>query len=500
MSELGAELNTVLLSRYRIVISFFAWLSILHVFGQTCHANESTITIADATESKDWTTVAKLINDDVDVNAAQADGMTALHWAVFAGHREVVAQLIDAKCEVDTPTRYGIRPLTIACSLGHSQLVHQLLAAGADANSEQPGDVTPLMVAARSGDEQSIRELLEHGAKINAVERKGQTALMWAAAYGNADAVGALIDGGADLNQSIKSGFTAMTFAAREGHIGVVDRLIGAGVDVSAAMKPETSGNRAPRKGTSALILAVESGHFELAMRLIDYGADPNDQRSGFAPLHVVTWVRKPNRGEDPSGDPSPRGSGNLTSMQFVRAIIAAGADVNLKLKRGKSGKAFLNHTGATPLLLAGKTADLELIKALVELGGDPLTPNADGCTPLMAAAGIGVRAVGEEAGTEDEVIEVIEFLIAQGADVNTVDANKETAMHGAAYRNFPRVVNFLAANGADPDKWDHKNVSGWTPVMIAQGKRPGSFKPSPPTVAALRAAKSVSAAKSSIK
>ena len=128
-------------------------------------------------------------------------------------------------------------------------------------------------------------------------------------------------------------------------------------------------------------------------------------------------------------------------------------------------------------------------MQLLVELGADPSIANAEGATPLMAAAGVGVRAVGEEAGTEPEVIEAIQFLLDHGNDVNAVDENKETAMHGAAYRNFPRVVEFLASRGADSATWNHKNVSGWTPVMIAQGHRPGSFKPSPVTVAALNAA-----------
>ena len=106
-----------------------------------------------------------------------------------------------------------------------------------------------------------------------------------------------------------------------------------------------------------------------------------------------------------------------------------------------------------------------------------------------MAAAGIGVRAVGEEAGTEPEVIEAIDFLVGVGLEVNTIDKNKETAMHGAAYRNFPDVVDCLAKHGAVSKHWDHKNKWGWTPVMIAQGHRPGSFKPSPVTVEALQRA-----------
>jgi ankyrin repeat protein len=279
-------------------------------------------------------------------------------------------------------------------------------------------------------------------------------------------------------------------FAAREGHIAVVNRLLETGADINAVMQPADTGGRAPRSGMSALMLAVENGHFELAMTLVNKGADLNDQRSGFTPLHAITWVRKTEIGENVDGDPPPRGSGNLTSLQFVRELVAAGADVNLQLKRGSAaGQAKLNMRGATPFLLAAKTADVPLLRLLVELGADPHLANVDGCTPLMAAVGVGVTAVGEEAGTEPEVLETIELLISLGADPNVVDRNGETAMHGAAYRNYPRAVALLAEKGADPSIWNRKNRHGWTPMLIAAGNRPGSFKPSPETIAALAAA-----------
>lgn len=445
--------------------------------------------LADAAEARDWPAVVRLLQSGAEVDAAQADGMTALHWAAYRDHAETVRQLIAAGADVKAKTRYHITPLTIACTIGNLDVVRPLVEAGADVNHELAGGETPLLLAARTGDAGCVRKLLEHGAKIDARECGGQTALMWAAAEGNVEAVDALIKAGAELTASTDTGFTAMMFAAREGHAAVVDRLLRAGVDVNAAMSPKQQGGRVPRKGTSALILAVESGHFELAMSLVEAGADPNDQRSGYTPLHMLSWVRKPDRGENPMGDPPPRGSGKLTGLQFVRALAKAGADVNAKLKQGNGGRAVLNPRGATPLLLAAKTADVPLMKTLIELGADPSLTNVDQCTPLMAAAGIGVRAVGEEAGTESEVIEAVDYLIGLGADVNAVDKNGETAMHGAAYRNFPLVVKRLAEHGADADIWNRKNRYGWTPVMIAQGHRPGSFKPSPETVGALQAA-----------
>jgi uncharacterized protein len=476
--------------------SFIAMLSLLSLL-PTATANDAkteTITkadtrLVDASESKSWEAVAGLLREGVDVTIAQPDGMTAIHWAVYNDDQKTVRLLIDAKCDVNATTRYQVTPLSIACQLGRAGCVEQLVAAGADVSSTLPGDETLLMTACRTGNPDIVRHLLKHKAQINATERRGQTALMWAAAEGHADVMDLLIKANADVKASTARGFTAMMFAAREGHIDAVKRLLSAGVDVNHAMSPKAKGNRTPREGTSALQLAVESGHFELGLMLVQEGADPNDQRSGFTPLHALSWVRKPDRGENSKGDPSPRGSGRLTSLEFVRELVHSGADVNTRLNKGASGRAVLSKRGATPFLLAAKTCDVPFMKLLLELGADPEIPNAEGCMPIMAAAGVGVRAVGEEAGTEPEVLQTIDFLMKLGASVNAKDDNGETAMHGAAYRNFPLVVASLAKHGADPAIWIQKNKHGWTPEMIASGKRPGSFKPSPVTIRALRAA-----------
>jgi ankyrin repeat protein len=232
--------------------------------------------------------------------------------------------------------------------------------------------------------------------------------------------------------------------------------------------------------------MAVENGHFDLAVALLEAGADSNDQRSGFTALHALTWVRKPNRGDGDDGDPPPIGSGSLSSLQFVEKLVEHGADVNARLKRGQSGRGILGRVGTSPFLLACMTADVPLMRTLIKYGADPRLPNAQHCTPLMAAAGVGCLAPGEEAGTEPEALEAVALAIELGNDVNAVDDNGETAMHGAAYKNFPRVVELLAAKGAKVEVWNHKNKYDWTPLSIAEGHRVGNFKPSPETVAAL--------------
>ncbi len=443
--------------------------------------------VADAAEKLDRAAVRSLIRQRADVNAAQPDGMTALHWAAL--HDDVETARLLSLARVGATNRFGVTPLTLACQRGSEGMVALLLERGADPNTTLRGGETVLMTAARTGRVGPVRALIARGAKVNARERRGQTALMWAAAEGNTEVVQCLIESGSELNATLPdSGFNAMFFAVRAGRAEVVRALLKAGVDVNAVMMGRKLGGKGPAKGTSALILAVENGHFELALELVRAGADPNDQRSGHTPLHVMSWVRKPNRGED-DGTPPPAGSGGLSSLQFVRKLVELGADVNGALKSGREGAGLYNKQGATPFLMASATADAPYMRLLVELGADPKRTNVDGCTPLIVACGVGIggAAANEVAGEEPEVIEAAELLLKWAVDINAVDANGETAMHGAAYRNMTGVVKYLADHGAKVEVWNRKNKYGWTPLAIAEGYRPGNFKPSIETVEAVR-------------
>ena len=462
-------------------------LLILVFLGLAPDAPGADAAVADAAERSDRAGLRALLERGVDVNQAQVDGMTALHWATYLDDLETVKLLVDAGAIVKAANRYGVTPLSLACTNGNGAIVKILLEAGADPNTKLRGGETVLLTAARTGKLEPVKALLARGADVDAREQHGQTALMWASAEGHAEVVQALMQAGADFRTPLPSEFTPLSFAAREGRTEVARLLLSAGADVNEAMQqPRKSAGRAPAQGTTPLILAVENGHFALAVVLLEAGADPNDQRSGYTALHTLTWVRKPNRGDEVSGDPAPIGSGNLSSLEFVEALVEHGADVNARLKRGASGRGVLGRAGATPFLLAAMTADVPLMRTLVKYHADPLLPNADHCTPLMAAAGVGALAPGEVAGTEDEAIEAVKLAIELGGDVNAVDDNGETAMHGAAYKNLPKVVQLLADQGARIEVWNRKNKYGWTPLSIAEGHRPGNFKPSPETLSAL--------------
>jgi len=445
--------------------------------------------LADAAEKTDRATLRSLLKQHADPNAPQADGVTALHWAAGVDDLETARILTGAKAHANATNRYGVTPLSLACQNGSTAMVELLLEQGADPNTTLRGGETALMTAARTGKAGPVKALLARGAIVDAKERRGQTALMWAAAEGQAEVVELLIKAGADFRTALPdSGLTPLHFAARGGRAEVARVLLKAGADVGGVTEPGKPNNKSPGQGTSALILAVENGHYELALKLIEAGADPNDQRSGYSPLHMMSWVRKPPRGED-NGAPPPLGSGSLNSLQFIKMLVQQGADANARLKTGKGGSGLFNKLGATPLLMAAWTADVPYLRLLVELGADPLRANADHCPPLLVACGLGVGsdAANEVAGDEAEVLEAAQLLLKLGADVNAVDANGETAMHAAALKNLPRVVQFLADNGAKVEIWNRKNKYGWTPLMIAEGHRPGNFKPSVETVAALR-------------
>lgn len=437
-----------------------------------------------------------LLEQKADVNAAGPGGSTALHWAAEQDDAALAAELLRRGARVDATNLHGTTPLFLACQNGSAPMVAMLLKAGAAAESATREGETALMTASRTGSREAVKLLLAKGAGVNRKESwRGQTALMWAAAEGHTAIVELLIEFGAEWRARSNGGYTPLLFAAREGKTEVVRALLKAGADPNDALPARTK--RPPgsstteastiQAGSTALHVAVGNAHYELAAMLLDAGADPNAAGPGWTVLHTISWVRKPGTG---SNDPAPAGSGTMDSLALVRKLATKGAELNARMTvKSNAGLSALNTIGATPFLMAARCADAEYMRVLAELGADPKMPNMNGSTPLMVAAGVGTRSPNEDAGTEAEVLEAVEVALQLGNDINAVDGNGDTAMHGPAYKHLPAVVHLLAKRGARIEVWNRENKQGWTPLRIADGvNRTGNLRLSPPTAEALRA------------
>jgi ankyrin repeat protein len=463
------------------------------------------------------------------VSDAEADGTTALHWAVRRNHAAIADLLIAAGADARAANRYGITPLHIAASNGTTPLVQRLLKAGADPNTPTPEGETPLMDAARSGIVPAVKALLVAGADVSTKESwRGQDALMWAAAEGHADVARALIEAGASVQTRSRAGFTPLLFAVREGHVAVARALLDAKADP----------NDATRDGTAALIVATINGRFETAAALLDYGAKPNPPEVRGSALHVIAWLRTP--GWPLSGPPLIL-TDRMDSLELAKRLLERGADPNIRvawkeLKRGgfdlgmvvnnppniSVGRNYISLVGATPFYLAAKHGDVELMRLLAAHGADPRLSTSQGVTPLMAAAGLGFWQ-GESPGPnngvpESQTLEAVKLAweLSGPVDINaTAHFNNvrlegdglallhrlplnvhefdgsapgdmrwagAAAIHGAAVRGVNAVVQFLVDKGADLNA---RTRLGWTPLMLTEGMYIGQTEKEVPQTAA---------------
>lgn len=441
--------------------------------------------LADAVHDGDRTTALALLKQHADVNAPQADGTTALDWAVRENDADMTDRLIRAGANVKAANRYGVTPLYLACVNGSAATIAKLLNAGADPNSTTTEGETVLMTAARSGNPEAVKVLIEHGAQVNAKEDwRRQTPLMWASAECHPEVAQELIAHGADVNatqvewhwerQVTKEprekwlplgGFTPLHFAARQGCLAGVEVLVKAGAQMNA-VNPN---------GFSPMLLAIINGHYDVAAYLADHGADVNvADETGRTPLYAAVDMHTlPD-----SNLPWPTDLKNkLTSLDLIQDLIAHGANVNAQLKKQQPYRSKVDRgadtmlgTGTTPLMRAAKAGDTEVVQFLLSKGADPkLTTTRFGMTPLMAAAGLGSKeedTTGRRK-TQDDAIASMKLLLDAGADVNAADRQGDTALHGAAQKGDDKVVQFLADHGA---KLDVKDAKGRTPLDAAMG------------------------------
>ena len=430
-----------------------------------------------------------------DVNAASADGSTALLWAAHRADVAQVRSLIAAGADVARANHYGATPMSEAATQGETEIIALLLKAGADANSSNAEGETALMEVTRTGRLDAAKLLLGHGAAVDARENwGGQTALMWAVTQNHPDMMRLLIQHGADVNARAKvhdwqrkvtaegrpkdmhrGGLTPLLYAARDGCLPCAQLLLKAGADV----------NLADPDKVPPLEIALLNLHWDMAKLLIGQGADIHGwDEWGQTPLYVavdMNTVPASAHGDQPSND-------QTQGIDVIALLLNRGANANAQLMVAPPLRnAVMDRnsdqmitTGFTPLLRATRGADIPAMKLLLAHGALVNLPNVDGVTPFLAAAGAGrnMPATRGRFRTEAQAIETAKLLQAAGANVNAATYSGETALHSAALRGWSDMVTYLAQNGV---KLDAEARSGLTPLDYAMGRyQPGFLEPKP--------------------
>lgn len=392
------------------------------------HASTGTVPVVDAAMRGDRDAVRRMLKDGADVNSAEGDGLTALHWAAMKGDVSLAEMLLYAGANVKATTRLGgYTPMLLAAKAGDPKMISALAKAGADVNATTATGVTAVMLAAASGNADAVSALVATGADVNATERaQQQTALMFAAAANRADAIAMLVKHGGDPNTTTKvvdlttftreledearrfrqqggaapreerpgeaqgpqrrpqvagvdrqylynelvghtGGLAPLHFAARQGHIDAVRALVAGGADI----------NKRAGDQTTPLLIAVINGHFDVARVLIEDGADVTlTSDNGVTPLYAVLnvqWAPK-------ALYPQPRAylQQEITYLDLMKMLLEKGADVNARLKRKVwySGYNFdlsgVDEIGATAFWRAAYASDVDAMKLLVAHGADP--------------------------------------------------------------------------------------------------------------------------------
>ena len=425
--------------------------------------------LIDAVKAGNLPAVKKLLRQHKNPNDAEADGTTALYWAIQRDDSDAVRALIAAGADINAKNEYGITPLAWALTNGNADIARQLLRAGANAKVPVPEMGTALLAAAHIGDPDLVDALLKAGVNVNEAESKtGQTALMWAAAEGHERAAKVLLAAGADFRVRSAKGDTALFFAVRRGDIGVVDALLASGADVNERAEPEAiaGGKGGGLKGTvpgdTMLSVAIFDAHFALADFLLNKGADPNLTGTRWAPLHVLSRVRDYEENQYP---PPVIRAGDMDSLELGKHLLAHGANPNARAatttaKRTPGDQNYKDLIGATPFFLAAKSGDVPYMRLLLSAGADPALPSDDHTTPLMVAAGIGC-VPGQWIEPERDILSAVKVMVEElHADVNALNDKKETALNGAMCRSADTVLQYLVDKGA---KIDIPDVDGRT-------------------------------------
>ena len=431
--------------------------------------------IADAAMHGDFDSVRILIQEGEEVNAAQGDGMTALHWAAENGDIEMLEMLISAGANSEAVTRLGrYTPLHLASKIGKDASVVSLLRLGSAVNPRTTtGAVTPLHFAASSGSQVAVKALLDYGADVDAKEQQwGQTPLMFAAAFNRTETIELLVAHGADIARAAK-----VVDIAKRQQEDRADQV--KWNSLRKTLVGSSTGSSEPRQSNSSASTAsntVPQPVQEVQLRAVDEidplsYADLVGTHGGLTPLLLA--VREGH-------------------FEAIRTLLDNGADINQTSAGDQTSS----------ILLAAVNGHFDLVEQLLEWGADPNIASDAGGTPLYAVLNMEWAPKARHPQPVDYMqqqigyLELMEVLLEFGVDPNVrlkknlwyttyardllgVDRSGATPFWRAAHATDVAAMELLVRYGADPTiatrktpdrrrrRGEQEDFSGLSPVPV---------------------------------
>jgi uncharacterized protein len=452
-----------------------AALEAIHARGADVNATQGdgTTPLHWAVYKVDRELVAALLKSGAKPDVTNKYGSSPLAEAAKLGDLALVRQLLDAGANVESPNGDGETVLMLAARIGALDVAKLLVERGADVNAKEAWrDQTALIWAVDNNFPELTQFLIDHGADVNA--------------RASANDWDSQITAEPRAQYRPVGGLTVLLYAARSGCTRCVRSLLAAGADV----------DRPTPEGMTPLMIAIDNQSYDTARLLLDEGANPHVwDWYGRTALYIATDMSS-FRGRLSH----PTSSTETSATDVIKLLLEAGVNPNAQMNmhrpsRGGNIGRFndeLLTTGTTPLLRAAIGADVEAARLLLEHGALVDLPNVQGLTPLMAAAGhvSGRNQRFDSQQNQARAIELIDLFLAAGADINArladnhsltarvgrqpnavTDREGQTALYGAVKFGWANVVEHLLARGADPNV---KDALGKTPLDGAMGRISG--------------------------